>query len=292
MRTHDHTIATEDGRKIRIIDAGQPDGIPILVLHGTPSAGVLYAPWVKDAESRGIRLISYFRPGYGGSTSQPGRHIASTANDVAVIAQELGLSRICVWGLSMGGSHALACAALLPNLVVAAASLASPAPYQADGLDFFAGMMEDNIAEFGTALKGRDEIEQFVETAAQGMLNATPENVTEGFRSILSPVDVAVLTDDFVGFLLEGIREGNREKRDGWIDDDLAFVLDWVFDLAQIRIPLMLMHGKQDKIVPFSHGKWLTDRISNVDAFLLPDDGHLTLSHRIPVVHTWLLGKM
>ena len=112
MNTNDRNISTENGHKIRIIEAGQPDGIPILVHTGTPGSSLLYTSWVKDAESRGIRLISYDRPGYGGSTPQPGRTVASAANDVAAIAKELKLNRLSVWGVSGGGPHALACAAL------------------------------------------------------------------------------------------------------------------------------------------------------------------------------------
>ena len=140
MDPKNHTITISDGRQIQIIEAGQPDGIPILVHNGTPGSRLLNPPWIEDAETRGIRLISYDRPGYGGSTPQPGRTVASAAADVAAIAKALGLSRLGVWGISGGGPHALACAALLPDLVWAAAALASPAPYQADGLDWLADM--------------------------------------------------------------------------------------------------------------------------------------------------------
>lgn len=292
MNPNSRSISTQDARKIHIIEAGQPDGIPILAHHGTPGSRLLYHPWVKDAESRGIRLISYDRPGYGGSTPRPGRTIASAADDVAAIAKELKLSRLLVWGISGGGPHALACAACLPDLVVAAAVLASPAPYRATELDWFAGMGEDNIAEFGAALKGREEVQKFIEAAAPGLLGTDPAGLVQGMRSLLCPEDVAVLTEDLAEFMLIWFQEEIRERRDGWIDDDLAFTQAWGFELSQIRIPVMLMHGAQDMMVPFTHGKWLADKIPDVNARLLPGDGHLTLANRIPDVHAWLLSKM
>lgn len=287
------TISTDDGRKLATCEAGQSSGVPVLVLRGTPHSRLLYGGWVEDAQARSIRLICYERPGYGESTRHRGRSVAGVANDVAAIARELGLKRLLIWGMSGGGPHALACAALLPDLVAAAAVLASPAPYPADGLDWFAGMGEDNVSDTRAALKGGEAHAEAVEASAAKLLGATIETLVPALKSLLCPADAAALTTDFAEFVLRSVREGIGATRDGIIDDDIAHLTPWGFELSQIRIPVLLMHGEQDRMVPASHTKWLAGRIPTAEARLLPDDGHLTLSlRRIPEVHAWLSTMM
>src|SRR5262245_56276446 len=148
VATTQRTIITPDGRTLAIEEAGDPRGRPVLVHNGTPNSRHLYGPVAADAAARGLRLIGYDRPGYGGSTAQPGRTVADCAADVQAICAGLGIGRLAMCGISGGGPHVLACAALLPDLVAAAASLASLAPPAAEGLDWFEGMGQDNVDDF------------------------------------------------------------------------------------------------------------------------------------------------
>ena len=142
----ERTVRTPDGRTLAVEESGDLAGRPVLVHTGHANSQAPLRPeHARDAAARGLRLISYDRPGYGGSSPQPGRTVADCAGDVRAICAELGIDRLATWGISGGGPHVLACAALLPDLVTAAASLASPAPYGADGLDYFAGMGQDNV---------------------------------------------------------------------------------------------------------------------------------------------------
>jgi pimeloyl-ACP methyl ester carboxylesterase len=141
-------VPAPGGRTLAVEDAGDRGGRPVMVHVGTPGGRRLYGPrTLADAERRQLRLISYDRPGYGGSTAQPGRSTADCACDVRVICEALGIERLAMWGLSGGGPHVLACAALLPDLVTAVASLASLAPYDADGLDWLSDFSQDAIEE-------------------------------------------------------------------------------------------------------------------------------------------------
>jgi pimeloyl-ACP methyl ester carboxylesterase len=148
-----HTIEAGD-RALRVLEDGDPGGAMVLLHHGTPGSGRIHPPWAQDAAARGLRLVTYDRPGYGESARDPGRTVASAAADAAAIADALGAERFATWGTSGGGPHALACAALLGDRVVAAATLASPAP-RIDGVDFLGGMGEDNAREFQAAIAAR-----------------------------------------------------------------------------------------------------------------------------------------
>ena len=283
-------LKARDGRDLRVREAGDPNGPAVFVHHGTPSAGLLWEPWVDDAEARGLRLVSHDRPGYGGSDPKPDRTVADVVADVHDIADHLGIDRYATWGISGGGPHALACAALGGGRCVAAAALASVAPYGGEGLDFTAGMGEDNVYEFELALKeGRDALVEPTKQNAQMMLAAAPEEIFAGLQSLVSDVDKAVMSDDFARFMYDGTHAGIGPGIDGWLDDDMVFVKDWGFDVSDIDVPVLVYQGRQDLMVPYPHGEWLAAKIPTAEARLSDDEGHLTLLvNRVSDTHAWL----
>ena len=147
--------------------------------HGTPASGLLYDAHEQLAREQGIRLLGYDRPGYGGSSRHAGRRIADCAADVTAIADALSLERFGSWGISGGGPHVLACAALCDSRLTAAASLASVAPIDADGLDWLDGMGEENHVEFGKAREGEAALRPYLEDEAA----RDPRRRTRGARA-------------------------------------------------------------------------------------------------------------
>jgi pimeloyl-ACP methyl ester carboxylesterase len=248
---------------------------------------LLYRKHVEDATQRGLRLIGYDRPGYGGSTPMRGRRVVDAAGDVLAIAEDLHLDRFALWGHSGGGHHALACAAVLPDRVVAATSLAADAPYTvvtAEGVDWFRGMSEWHTQFFRAMLSNPAALD---ELTAPGIL--TRDQFRERVSTILSDVDRAALTDALVDYVMASEREGQRAGLAGGRDDSLAELAPWGFDLSAIRVPLQIWHGQHDKFVPFSQGEWLASHLPKADVHLESGEGHVSLFERqIPNVHEWL----
>jgi len=285
-------LTTPDGRTLHVYEAGDPDGVPVLAHHGTPGVGTAYEQHAEDAAARGIRLLAYDRPGYGGSTRDAGRLVADCAADLDAIADALGLERYATWGISGGGPHALACAALCDERLGAVASLAAVAPFAVEGLDWTAGMGESNIEEFAAAREGEEAVRSFQEPAREGILGATPQELGSMLETLLGAEDRAVL-ELIAGYFLESTRVGLADGVDGWVDDDLAFVAPWGFEVGEINRPVLLLHGDDDMFVPVAHGRWLAERIPEVDARINPRDGHLTLfERRVRETHEWLLARL
>jgi pimeloyl-ACP methyl ester carboxylesterase len=197
---------------------------------------------------------------------------------VTSIVDHLGMDRFYVIGWSGGGPHALACAALMPDRVIAAATIAGVAPRDAEGLDWLAGMGEENIEEFGAAETGEQELRTYLEQHAAELTQATGPDLHAALGDLLSDVDKAALTGDFAEYLADASRHGLAHGIWGWFDDDVAFLKDWGFDVGATERPVTIWQGEQDRFVPFGHGRWLADHVSGARAELHPEHGHLSLA--------------
>jgi len=289
----EHEVATHDGRVLKVLEDGDPGGRPVLAHNGMPNSRLLFALDVRSARRLGVRLISYDRPGYGGSTRQAGRTVADCTEDVRAIAGALGIDRLGVWGISGGGPHAIACAALLPDLVAGVGVLASVAPWGAEGLDYFAGTGEFNVAQVSLMLEDPSAARVKCEENRVVMLAQTLPGLMEFLRSLLAPVDAAALSGELGQYLIDVTHSGMAMSSDGWWDDGLAVLGPWGFEFGSISTPVLLLHGRHDRFVPFAHGEWLARAIPGVEARLTDDDGHLTLTTRhLDDVHAWLLDRM
>jgi pimeloyl-ACP methyl ester carboxylesterase len=271
-------ISTPDGRSLDVWLEGPPDGTPLVYHLGTPCAGLPYQPFVDAAAAHGLRWVSFSRPGYGSSTRKPGRSVADVVADTATVLDAIGADQAYVAGWSGGGPHALACAALMPDRVIAAATVAGVAPYPAEGLDWLAGMGEENVVEFEAALEGPQALIAFKEQAWPVFRDITADQVAASFGDLVDEVDRAGATGPVAAYLAALFREALREGYWGWFDDDLAFTKPWGFELASIRRPVHVWQGAHDRMVPYGHGEWLAAHVGGSCAHLHAEHGHITLA--------------
>ena len=271
-------IATPDGRSLDVYIAGPADGAVLLFHHGSPSAGTPGRRFLEAAAERGLRYVAFSRPGYGASTRRPGRSVADVAEDAVTVLDHLSAERCYTMGWSGGGPHTLATAALLPDRVIAATAVASVSPYEAEGLDFLAGMGAENIVEFNAALAGPAELQPLLEAQWPTLRTVAAEDVADALGDLIPPVDRAALTGELAEEMAEDLHVALGHGIWGWFDDDLAFTRPWGFDLTSIRVPLSIWQGEQDRMVPYAHGVWLAAALPRAHAHLLPDHGHLSLA--------------
>jgi pimeloyl-ACP methyl ester carboxylesterase len=217
--------------------------------------------------------------------------VADCAADVRAIAEALRADRLGVWGASGGGPYALACAAMLPDLVVAVGVIASIAPWGAPGLDFFAGMGQDNVDDVKLFFSDRDAARKKSAQEREELLSVTADQVSKGWESLVSEADAAVLRGDFAELFVQSFQDGLAPGDQGWWDDGAAHLSPWGFELDSVRVPVKLWHGHQDRFVPVQHGQWLAEHVAGAEADISQADGHLTLLvNRVPEVHEWLIS--
>jgi pimeloyl-ACP methyl ester carboxylesterase len=175
------------------------------------------------------------------------------------------------------------------------------APYNAEGLDFLAGQGEDSewawnihlfkedfdpcskidVEEFSAALRGEEELQKFCAPMRDGMLKADVAGIIEGMSSVLPPVDIEALlgSSEISQHMIDVIGEGLKINSDGWVDDDISFIKPWGFEISEIKVPVFLYQGSEDKMVPYTHGHWLAEHLpqEKLKKHLVQGQGHVSI---------------
>ena len=274
------TLETPDGRTLAYAIWGDPDGFPVLSLHGTP--GCRFNRWPKEEvyAELGVCWVTHDRAGYGRSDRHQGRNVADEAADVAALAGELGFDRFGVTGGSGGGPHVLACAALIPDRVVRAICIVGVAPWGTPGLErdeWLAGMDPENVKEVGWAEAGEEVLTRELEAEQKRVeerVAVDPATILDGFE--LSESDREQLARPEA---MQVIREATFEEAvngvGGWVDDDLAFLQPWGFDVGDVSVPVLIKYGLTDVLVPPAHGEWLATNVPGCIVHTDDTAGHL-----------------
>ncbi|BCJ29687.1 alpha/beta fold hydrolase [Actinocatenispora sera] len=241
-----HGLDLPDGRRLTYCLYGPDDGVPVVSSNPTPHIR-WERPDVIEAYHRvGVRVLSYDRPGYGGSSRQPGRTVADAASDVAALADAQGWDRFAVTGFSGGGAPALACGVLLRGRVTRCAVVAGTAPYDAPGLDFFAGMSPDNADGFRLATRGAGDFRARTDRVAAEVLAELAAAAPDGGR-------------------LARMRAMLLDGRDGWTDDMVSLVRPWGFAVRDIAVPVGVWYSPDDRNSPPGHGEWLLAAVERAE---------------------------
>jgi pimeloyl-ACP methyl ester carboxylesterase len=280
-------VTTQDGRTLAYVERGAADGFPVIFSHGTPGSRLARHADTDLYERHGVRAVAYDRPGYGRSDRHRGRSVADVVGDVEAIADALGFDRFAVVGGSGGAPHALACGALLADRVLRVGALVTPAPSDAEDFDFFEGLADLNVKEFGAALEGEEAIETFLQPYVDG-IRADVDAVLEQILTELPEVDRQLASrPEFRAIMKESFTEAVRQGSDGWVDDDLAFANPWGFDLEDVTVETRVWQGELDVLTPRPHGEYVASRLPNARFELLEGGGHF-LDKEWAVVLDWL----
>lgn len=292
MPRANQTTEAADGRTLCFAEWGDPDGFPVLALHGTPGGRLNRHPDESRYAEAGARVITYDRAGYGRSDRHAGRTVVDCVADVVAIVDALGIARFSVTGGSGGGPHALAVAARLPGRVVRARCDVGVAPFSAEGLDWFAGMDPLNVTEFGWAVEGEGTLVPNIEREIAEMAARVAEDPSKllGDDWELAEADRAVLEREDMGQMFrESTEDLARGGAWGWVDDDLAFTTPWGFAVAEITVPVEVRYGIKDVLVPAAHGQWLGDHVPHAQVVVEDAQGHMGDPDRVVELTRWLV---
>ena len=269
-------LTLPDGRRLGCAEYGDPNGLPVLALHGTPGSRLMFALADKAAQDRSIRLIAPERPGYGLSDYRPFTSLAQIAEDLGAVADAYGLDRFAIIGISGGAPFAVAAAASMPDRISLLA-LVCPVGEMVDGqlrLSRFQRFLFRRLARrpWATRLFFR---------RLRTMVFRSPESAYRWLMARVRAPDRELLARREVRTsLLAAMGEGLRPGVDGAAQDLRLYCAPWGLRLADIDVPAVVWQGSDDPVVPPAAAYALARALPNCRLDVIQGSGHY-----------WVLGE-
>ena len=266
-------LKLRDGRALDYITNQSDSSSAILFHHGTPGECTGWQTWFD--EINGVKAIAASRPGYGLSDRNKGRTVARDLDDLSELLEFLKVESFVSVGWSGGGPHAINMTR--HSLCKGAITLAGVGEWGNSDLNFLDGMGPENHDEFGAALAGEVQIEDWMKRNSPGMKNISGPDLVAAFGGLIGDSDKKALTADVADVYAASFRRALSVSYYGWLDDDLAFVQKFGFDLAKVNKPILVWQGDDDFMVPKAHSEWLAKHIPTAKLNFVPGHGHISL---------------
>jgi pimeloyl-ACP methyl ester carboxylesterase len=279
-------LTLADGRRLAYEVLGAPDGYPVIVLHGTPGSARQVAMLDVPARERGVALIAPDRAGYGGSSNDPRRTIASGAADVEALRRHLSLETAAVVGLSGGGPTALACGAVMADKVASVTTVGSVAPL----LPRDPSLPPDRLI---TRVARRSEVAARVLLAAMVSGGRTnPEQALDRSADRVAEPDARLMRDDEAvrSAFLDDLRHLSPTTARAAARDFALFARPWNVELTAIKAPTHVWHGTEDRNVPVAHAHVIAARCPAARLQIVEGGGHMLLE-QLDAIFAAIIGS-
>lgn len=262
-------LVLADGRNFEFMRNGIESDAAIILHAGTTQDLSGWKVWLDGFAARGYLAIAIGRSGYAGSTAKPGRITIDIARDVAELADFLGITAMVNVGLSGGGQHAIATG--LDPRSVGVVTLGSLAPFAEMGEDFYTGMQQEDLDEYADALRDiNDLVKRF-----QGWVDT---DMSANFADPeASPNDKKAQASPSWDVLMNSLTVTQKAGWDWVADDYSSYLKPWGFDPRDVKVPVVIWQGGQDKNVPRQHGQWLAANIAGSTLHLIEAESHIGL---------------
>ena len=278
MSKRNQQFHLSDGRRLGYDERGAPDGKPVFYLHGSPSSRLESKLYISEdlLQSSGVRLIAVDRPGMGLSDFQPNRRLLDFPNDLLALADHLRIERFVILAYSLGGIHGLACAFAIPERLTQVGIVSGAALFTEPEL---MTNINEGTRQFLTMPREKPLLSRLFLWMMLGVMpRVAPKKFIAGAAAVLPEADRAIVSDpkvqrDFIDAMYEAMRQGTR----GAFHESLLSVTDYGFRLQDIRAPLQLWHGEEDKNIPVEMARFAASAIPKCEAKFYPDEGHLSL---------------